>query len=84
MAESISMKLCIYVIALEPISTPYFINPSHQSVCLYAYPLIVARPWLGRKITTAAIEEFLGASFSMGPVMYQSRPLVRLRASGSM
>jgi hypothetical protein len=21
----------------------YFINPSHQSVCLYAYPLIVAR-----------------------------------------
>jgi hypothetical protein len=24
--------------ATEPISTAYFMNPSHQSVCLYVYP----------------------------------------------
>jgi hypothetical protein len=33
----------MYIMAPEPISTAYFINPSHQSVCLYVYPLIVAR-----------------------------------------
>jgi hypothetical protein len=29
--------------APEPISAEYFINPSHQSMCLYVYPPIVAR-----------------------------------------
>jgi hypothetical protein len=32
----------------EPISTAYFINPSHKSVCLYVYPLIIARQRLGK------------------------------------
>jgi hypothetical protein len=42
MAEPIFMKLGMYIMAPEPISTAYFINPSRQSVCLYVYPRIVA------------------------------------------
>jgi hypothetical protein len=29
----------MYIMAPEPISAAYFINPSHQSVCLHVYPL---------------------------------------------
>jgi hypothetical protein len=48
MAEPVFMKLSIYtIVAREPISTAYIINPSHQSLCLYVYPLIVARQQLG-------------------------------------
>jgi hypothetical protein len=47
------MRLGMYIMAPEPISTAYFINPSHQSVCLYVYPYIVARPGLGRNFTAA-------------------------------
>jgi hypothetical protein len=32
------MKLGMYIMAPEPISTAYFTNPSHQSVCLHMYP----------------------------------------------
>jgi hypothetical protein len=39
MDELISMKLGMYVMELEPISTAYIINPSHLSVCLYVYPI---------------------------------------------
>jgi hypothetical protein len=46
------MKL-VYIMAPEPISTEYFINPSHQSVCLYVYLPIVARQRLGRHVTAA-------------------------------
>jgi hypothetical protein len=28
----------MYIMVPEPISTAHFINPSHQSVCLHAYP----------------------------------------------
>jgi hypothetical protein len=38
MPEPIFMKLGMYIMAPEPISSAYFINPSHQSVCLYVYP----------------------------------------------
>jgi hypothetical protein len=31
------MKLDMYIIAPEPISMAYFINPSHQSVCVSTY-----------------------------------------------
>jgi hypothetical protein len=41
--------------APEPISTVYFINPSQQSVCLYVYPLIVARQRLGKTVTAGRI-----------------------------
>jgi hypothetical protein len=40
MPESIFMKLGMYIMVPEPIWTAYFINPSHQSVCLYVYPPI--------------------------------------------
>jgi hypothetical protein len=33
------MNLGMYIMALEPISMVYFINPSRQSVCLYVYPI---------------------------------------------
>jgi hypothetical protein len=38
--EQIFMKLGMYVMAPEPISTAHLIILSHQSVCLYAYPRI--------------------------------------------
>jgi hypothetical protein len=37
-SEPVLTKLGMYIMAPEPISTAYFINPSHQSVCLYLYP----------------------------------------------
>jgi hypothetical protein len=33
------MKFGMYIMAHDPILAAYFINPSHQSVCLYVYPL---------------------------------------------
>jgi hypothetical protein len=35
MPEPVFMKLGMYIMAREPILTAYFINASHQSVCLY-------------------------------------------------
>jgi hypothetical protein len=72
MPEPILMKLGT---APEPISTVYFINPSHQSVCLYAYTPIVAREWLGKNITAATnihttVEEMLDASLCVHSVSY--------------
>jgi hypothetical protein len=71
MSEPIVMKLGMYVTVLEPILTVYFINPSHQSVCLHVYPLVVARQLLGMyvpKATNKRKEELLGSSFSMKSV----------------
>jgi hypothetical protein len=48
MAEPIFMKLGMYIMAPEPILKAYFINPSHQSVCLYVYPFIIDRQRLGK------------------------------------
>jgi hypothetical protein len=67
MAEPIFMKLGMHIMAPEPIWTAYFINASHQFVCLYVY---VARQRLGKNVTAATklhatIEELLDASFSM-------------------
>jgi hypothetical protein len=81
MPEPIFMKLGMYIMAPEPISTAYFINPSHQSVCLYVYPLIVARQRLGKNITAetntqVTIEELLDASFSIWPVSYQGKEAI--------
>jgi hypothetical protein len=49
MPEPVLMKLGMYFMAPEPIWTAYFINPSHHSVCLYVYPLIVA----GQQLSTS-------------------------------
>jgi hypothetical protein len=64
--------------ALEPVSTAYFINPSHQSVCLYVYPHIFVRQRLGKNVTVATnthatIEELMNALFSMWSVSYQRK-----------
>jgi hypothetical protein len=79
--EQIFMKLGMYIVAPEPISTAYFLNPSHQSVsvsllplpgkgsvkCILAFP---ARQQLDKKNVNAATNthatvELLNASFSM-------------------
>jgi hypothetical protein len=43
----------MYIMTPEPISTACFLNPSHQSVCLYSYPPIVARQRLAKDVTAA-------------------------------
>jgi hypothetical protein len=70
------MKLCMYIMEPQPISTAYFINPSHQSVCLYVYPPIVIRQRLGKNVTAATnknatLDKLLDESFSMRSVSYQ-------------
>jgi hypothetical protein len=42
MAESIFMKLGISIMATQPISAEYFINPSHQSLCMGISPRLLA------------------------------------------
>jgi hypothetical protein len=51
MAEPIFMKLSMFNMAPESISTAYFINPSHQSLCLYVYLFVVARQLFGKHVT---------------------------------
>jgi hypothetical protein len=48
--EPVFMKLGMYIIAPQPMSMPYFINPSYQCVCLYVY---VARQRQGKTVTAA-------------------------------
>jgi hypothetical protein len=77
MPEPIFMKLDMNIMASEPISTVNFINSSHQSACLYVYP-IVARQRLGKNVTAetntqANIGNLLDESFSMQSVSYQRR-----------
>jgi hypothetical protein len=72
MPEPIIMKLGMYITAPEPISKAYFINSSHQSVCLYVYPSLVARQWIGKNVnaemnTHSKIEEQLTRRFLCGP-----------------
>jgi hypothetical protein len=66
MPESVFMKLGMYIMTPEPISAAYFINPSHQSVCLCVFlvkllgkdlikciPPLIAMQWLGKHIPMA-------------------------------
>jgi hypothetical protein len=57
MPEPIFVKLGMYIMEPEPISTAYLISPSHQSVCLYVYPSIVARQRLGKHVPQQRIHE---------------------------
>jgi hypothetical protein len=55
--KPVCMKLGMCSMAPHPISTAYFINLSHQSVCLYVCMCIhpfIARQRLGKHITAAA------------------------------
>jgi hypothetical protein len=72
------VKLGMYFMAPKPMCAAYFLNPFHQSECLYVYPSIVARQRLGKNVTTATItdatiEELLDTSFSMRSVSYQKK-----------
>jgi hypothetical protein len=97
MVEAIFIKLGMCIVAPERISKTYFINPSHQSVCLCMThivakqrlsenPCIVAQR-LGENVTAAVntnatIEDLLGASFLYGPCrIKESRRLVLPRGS---
>jgi hypothetical protein len=88
MPEPIFMKLGMYIMAPQPISTACLMKP--VSLCLYVYPLVVARQRLGKNFsiiakqrldknitaptnTHAIIEELLDASFSMRYVTYQGK-----------
>jgi hypothetical protein len=66
----------MYIMAPEPIPMAYFINPSHQSVCLFMYTFIVARQQLDILVpavtNTRNKEESLDASFSVRSV-YQRK-----------
>jgi hypothetical protein len=53
MSEPNFMKLGMYIMAPEPISTAYFINPSHQFVCLYVSLPTVAMQRLGKHVLAA-------------------------------
>jgi hypothetical protein len=53
MPETIFMKLGMYIMAPEPISGAYFINPYHQSVCQICISPIVARQRLGKHVPAA-------------------------------
>jgi hypothetical protein len=60
------MKLGMYIMAAEPVSAPYFMNASHQSVCLMCIPPSL----LGKNVTAttnedASMEELLDASIYM-------------------
>jgi hypothetical protein len=57
MPEPIFTKLGMYTTVNEPTSTAYFINPFHQSVCLYVYPPIVAKQHI-RKNPIVARQRF--------------------------
>jgi hypothetical protein len=77
MPEPIFMKLGMYIMTPEPISAAHFINPSYQPVCLYVYPLIVAKQRFDKNVTggtnTHATKEELYASFSVRFVSYQRK-----------
>jgi hypothetical protein len=53
MPEPIFMKLGMYIMALEPISTTYFINPSHQSVSVICIPLSLLGNGSVKNVTAA-------------------------------
>jgi hypothetical protein len=82
MLKPIFIKIGMYIMPPEPISTACSINPYHQSVCLCVYSPIVARQSISKKVTEAtnthpAIEELLDASFSMRSVSYQGKQAIR-------
>jgi ABC-type uncharacterized transport system permease subunit len=70
------MKLGMRIMVLEPISTACFINPSHRSVCLHVYPLIVARQRLGKHIPAVIVGIVGGVLYAVRVVSKENRRLV--------
>jgi hypothetical protein len=75
----------MHVMAPELISTAYFINPSHQSVCLYVYPSTFARQGLSKNVTAATNTRnnriFGRIIFCVVHISKESRQLVLPRTS---
>jgi hypothetical protein len=66
------------IMAPEPISTAYFIDPFHQPLCVYVYSSNIARQLHGKYFTAATnthatIEKLLNASFLMRSVPYERK-----------
>jgi hypothetical protein len=57
MYELIFMKQGMYIMAPEHNSAAYFMYLSYLSVCLYAYPSIVARQRLGKMLPRQRIHK---------------------------
>jgi hypothetical protein len=73
MPEPNFQKLGMYIMASDPISTAYFINPSHQTV--YP-PMLLSNGSIDtfpRQQLHTIIKELLEAWFSMRSVFYQRR-----------
>jgi hypothetical protein len=74
MPEPVFIKSSMYIMEPEPISTVYFINPSHQSLSLYEH---VVRQQLSVNVNTATNThttiELLVAPFTMGSASYQRK-----------
>jgi hypothetical protein len=75
MSEPIFGVFGMYIMAHEPLSTAYFINPFHQSACLYVYHRVLLLgngsvdmfPW---QRIHASTEELWEASFSIESLSY--------------
>jgi hypothetical protein len=83
MPKPVFMKPGMYIMAHEPISTAYFINPTHQSVCLHVCP----PSFLGNgsvKNVTVATNELLEAFYlyAIRAVSKESRKLFLPRIPG--
>jgi hypothetical protein len=77
-AEPIFIQLGMYIVAPEPISTAHFINPSHQSVCLYVYLPTVAWQRLDKIFSAsmnkqATLKELLNTSFCARSMQYEGK-----------
>jgi hypothetical protein len=79
MPEPIFMKLDMYIMAPEPFSMLYCINPIYQSLCLlYVYPLVLLLgsgsidtfPW---QWIYATVEDSLETFFSVWSVLNQRK-----------
>lgn len=70
------MKLGMCVMTTQSTLTEHFAVPSHQSACLYVYPLILVRRQHGRDVFAATNthetrEGFFIASLSVRSASYQ-------------
>jgi hypothetical protein len=73
MPEPVCIKLCVYIMASEPISTAYITIHSHKSVCLYVLPPVVDRQQLGKNVTAAMNTHITIDELLVGVVFYAVR-----------
>jgi hypothetical protein len=68
------MKFGLYIMSPKPISTAYFMNPSHQSVSLWLFSLsLLGNGSVKLLLWHTTKEELLDSSFSICPVSYQKK-----------